>query len=172
MGRPHRLRLQVSTLHANGPSTLSEIDLTRQAEGARRGLLLAFLVVSARVGSGNACVSRSHQDVDRGSAGVGSGKHLAVSLADCRRAAHPGASVRHRSLGGSRARATGQESKLPKTALRRRSIVKKALTKPEQFEQSAANIRSARLLISRVSGPNGRDHMTGAPHERPSCCEV
>src|SRR5215218_4872821 len=68
--------------------------------------------------------------------------------------------------------ATGQESKLPKTALRRRSIVKKALTKPEQFEQSAAKIGSARLLISRVSRRDGRDHMTGVPHESPSCCEV
>ena len=45
MWRPERLRLQVSTLHGNGPSTLSEIGLTRQAEGARRRLLLAFLVV-------------------------------------------------------------------------------------------------------------------------------
>ena len=68
--------------------------------------------------------------------------------------------------------ATDQKSKLPKMALRRRSIVKKALTKPEQFERSAANIRSAHLLISRVSGPNGRDNMTGVPHESPSCCEV
>ena len=51
-------------------------------------------------------------------------------------------------------------------------IVKKSLTNPEQFERSPANIRPERLLISRVSGPNGRDHMTGVPHESPSCCEI
>jgi hypothetical protein len=51
-------------------------------------------------------------------------------------------------------------------------IVKKSLTNPEQFERSPANIGSAWLLISRVSGPNGRDHMTGVPHESPSCCEI
>src|SRR3954463_8905180 len=45
---------------------------------------------------------------------------------------------------------------------RRRFIVKKALTKPEQFERSAANLRPARLLISRVFGPNGRDHIAGS----------
>jgi len=51
-------------------------------------------------------------------------------------------------------------------------IVKKSLTKPEQFERSPVNARQAWLLTSRVSGPNGRDHMTGVPHESPSCYEI
>ena len=51
-------------------------------------------------------------------------------------------------------------------------IVKTSLTNPEQFERSAVNIRSTRLLISQVSGPNGQDHMTVVHHDSPSCCEV
>ena len=50
-------------------------------------------------------------------------------------------------------------------------IVKKSLTKPEQFERSPANARPAWLLISRVSGRDGRDDITGVPHESPSCSE-
>src|SRR3954452_1903757 len=50
-------------------------------------------------------------------------------------------------------------------------IVKKSLTNPEQFERSPANAKPAWLLISRVSGRDGRDDITGVPHESPSCSE-
>ena len=50
-------------------------------------------------------------------------------------------------------------------------IVKKSLTNPEQFERSPANANPAWLLISRVSGRDGRDDITGVPHESPSCSE-
>src|SRR5829696_9479782 len=50
-------------------------------------------------------------------------------------------------------------------------IVKKSLTKPEQFERSPANAKPAWLLISRVSDRDGRDHITGVPHESPSYSE-
>src|SRR5215218_423743 len=51
-------------------------------------------------------------------------------------------------------------------------IVKKSLTKPDQFERSPANIRSAWLLTSRVSGRDGRDDIMGVDHESPSCSEL
>src|SRR3954469_2058730 len=51
------------------------------------------------------------------------------------------------------------------------AIVKTSLTKPEQFERSPANARPAWLLISRVSGRDGRDDTTGVPHESPSRSE-
>src|SRR3954453_23185107 len=52
------------------------------------------------------------------------------------------------------------------------SIVKNSLSKPEQFERSAANARSAQPFISRVSGCNGRDDITGVHHESPSCSKL
>src|SRR3954469_16225156 len=50
-------------------------------------------------------------------------------------------------------------------------IVKKSLTNPEQFERSPTNSKPAWLLISRVSGRDGRDDITGVPHESPFCSE-
>src|SRR3954454_4729094 len=54
----------------------------------------------------------------------------------------------------------------------RRGIINNSLTKPEQFERSTANIRPAWLLISRVSGRDGRNDITGVDHESPSCSEL
>ena len=51
-------------------------------------------------------------------------------------------------------------------------IVKKSLTNPEQFERSTANAKPAWLLISRVSGRDGRDDITGVHDESPSCSEL
>src|SRR3954451_20460843 len=53
----------------------------------------------------------------------------------------------------------------------RRGIINNSLTKPEQFERSAANIRPAWLLIFRVSGRSGRNDITGVDHESPFCSE-
>src|SRR4051812_16359899 len=47
----------------------------------------------------------------------------------------------------------------------RRSIINNLLIKPEEFGQSAANVRLVWPLISRVSGRDGRDDITGVDHE-------
>ncbi len=54
----------------------------------------------------------------------------------------------------------------------RLTIVNKSLTKPGQFERLAANARLAWLLISQVSGRDGRDDTTGVHDESPSCSDL
>src|SRR3954451_24719567 len=81
----------------------------------------------------------------------------------------PGAVKSERQLGPALAAMLSHAEK--DHALCRRGIINNSLTKPEQFERSPANSKPAWLFLSQVSGRDGRDDITGVPHENPSCSE-